>query len=134
MPQLLIQKRSYGSVKVFWLDRDRAIAQLKKSAEKVLSEKSEVISAILFGSMAENRATPGSDADILILLDCSKDRFMDRPRSYQGYFDGIGIPVELFCYTMQEARRIPSAKRAMDTGLILKSRSGAEIKIPDQPE
>jgi predicted nucleotidyltransferase len=115
----LIQKKSYGSVRVFWLDRERALSVLRGQAKKLLEERNEVRAVVLFGSLAENRATPGSDADILIVLSSSEERFIDRPLSYQPYFEEVGLPVDLFCYTEEEVGRIPSAKKALGSGMKL---------------
>ncbi len=115
----LIQKKSYGSVRVFWLDRERAVSVLRDRARELVRERNEVRSVILFGSLAEDRATPGSDADILIVLSSSEERFIDRPLSYQPYFEDVGLPVDIFCYTEEEAGRIPSAKKALESGMKL---------------
>jgi len=57
-----IVERSYGSVKVFYIDRERLINDLKKWAEKV-SKLFNVSEIILFGSIAKGNATPGSDEE-----------------------------------------------------------------------
>jgi len=118
MPSL-IQKRSYGSVKVFWLDRDRAVSLLRERAERLVRERKDVLAVILFGSLAEGRATPGSDADILILLRSSDVRFIDRSLVFSSYFDHAGMPVEIFCYTEEEAGSVPMARKARESGLVL---------------
>ncbi len=35
------------------------------------------------------------------------------------YFEDVGLLVDLFCYTEEEIGRIPSAKRALESGLEL---------------
>jgi predicted nucleotidyltransferase len=118
----VIRTRSFGSAKVFWLDRDEALRRLHEAAERAIRDRAEIRSIRLFGSLAEDRAVPGSDADVLILLERSERRWIDRPLDFIGYFEGVGMPVELFCYTEQEAKRTPLARRALEHGLPLARR------------
>lgn len=118
----VIRTRSFGSAKVFWLDRDEALRRLHDAAGRVLAERPDVLAIHLFGSLADGRAVPGSDADVLILLERSERRWIDRPLDYIGYFEGVGMPVELFCYTTEEADRTPLAARALEHGTLLARR------------
>lgn len=121
-----MRKESYGSVTVFWLDRDEVRRRLGEAAVEVVEARPEVRAVYLFGSLAEDRAVPGSDADLLILLTSSHRRWMDRPLEYDGAFKGMGMPVELFCYTVEEAARVPLARRALQTGTRL---AGVEVSL-----
>ncbi len=114
-----MHKRCYGSVKVFWLDRDKAIEQLRSIAERIKREKPEVSAIYLFGSLAEGRATPRSDADLIILLKTSREKFLDRPLAFMEYFSSFSLAVDLFCYTEQEAEKNPFVKRALEGALKL---------------
>jgi len=118
----VIRTRSFGSAKVFWLDRDEALRRLHEAAERAIHDRPEIRSIRLFGSLAEGRTVPGSDADVLILLERSERRWIDRSLDYIGYFEDVGMPVELFSYTEQEAKRTPLARRALDRGLVLAQR------------
>lgn len=81
----------------------------------------------LFGSLAEGRAVPGSDADVLVILSPAEGRWFDRPLGLLPVFDDVGLPVELFCYSPEEAERVPLARHAMSHGLLLAgSGAGAE--------
>lgn len=122
MPSV-IRTRSFGSAKVFWLDREAALDGLRKAAERALAEHAEIVAVYLFGSLAEGRAVPGSDADVLVLLERSDLRWMDRPLRYGRAFEDVGLPVELFCYTRGEAERVALARRALASGVLLASRS-----------
>ncbi len=60
------------------------------------------------------------------------DRFSVQARYPNGWetgsphrpaFDGIGLPVEVFCYTREEAERVPLARRALAGGVLLAGRS-----------
>ncbi len=105
--QSVIQKKSYGSVKVFWLNKELLKKRIQKAARKVLSKNSDVEQVILFGSLAEDRATVFSDADILIIVNNSTKRFIDRPLDFVEYFQNIGIEVDLFVYTRKEIEQKP---------------------------
>ncbi|MDQ7850022.1 MAG: HEPN domain-containing protein [Armatimonadota bacterium] len=118
----VVQSRSYASVKVFWLNSGEALARLRAAAEKLLAEQGDVAAVYLFGSLSEDRAVPGSDADLLILLERSQRRLLDRAEEFSRYFSGIGMPVELFCYTREEAERIRLARAANDRGILLAGR------------
>lgn len=86
-------------VKVFRINKEEIVAKLKVWAEKISQDKN-VLAVALFGSFAKNEYTPASDADILIILKESKDRFDNRiphfiPRK-------VGISVDVFPYTIEE--------------------------------
>ena len=119
----LVRKASYGSVTAFWLDRAELRRELDAAARALLEARTDVVAVYLFGSAAEGRAAPGSDADVLVLLERSDRRWMDRPLEFSAYFDGCGIGVDLFCYTVEEAERVPFARRALDRGVLLAGRA-----------
>ncbi|MFQ5585206.1 MAG: nucleotidyltransferase domain-containing protein [Thermodesulfobacteriota bacterium] len=106
-------------MKVFWLNREEIISTLIKSAGGLIVARDDVKGVFLFGSLAEERAIPGSDADILIVLKSSEKRLLDRPVEFYKYFENAGIAVDLFCYTEEEVESIPIAKKAMQNGLCL---------------
>lgn len=111
-----MQKRSYGSVTVFWLDRARAVRELEDRARRLRAERSEVERVVLFGSLAEGRAVPSSDADVLVLARGRLPRLHERGAPYEPYFARLGIPVDLFVYTPEEAERVPLARQALRQG------------------
>lgn len=119
----ILQRRSYGSVNVVWLDRLEAARRVREAGRNLVMEHPEVIGVYLFGSLAEGRAVPGSDADILILLGRSECRWIDRPLGFYPYFQNVGIGVDLFCYTVEEVDRTPLARRALKGGILLAGRS-----------
>lgn len=111
-----MRKRSYGSVDVFWLDREEALSRLEQAARVAVDRWPEVEEIHLFGSLAEDRAVPGSDADVLIVLSGSDQPWVDRPARYRDAFSDVGVPVELFCYTRAELTENPLARRAHAAG------------------
>ena len=66
--QFTMQSRSSGTVRLFWLDRAQVLARLTAAIERMVSEYPEVDQVVLFGSLARGDALPGSDADLLVLL------------------------------------------------------------------
>ncbi|MDR7417118.1 MAG: nucleotidyltransferase domain-containing protein [Armatimonadota bacterium] len=117
-----MERRSYGSVRVYWLNREEAWRRLEEAARRVVEERPEVKAVVLFGSLAEGRAVPGSDADLLLLLRSSDRPWMERPSEYLPYFEGIGLPLDLFCYTEEEVEQVPLARHALSRGRRLAGR------------
>lgn len=104
-----VQRRSSGSVKIAFLDRNQAIAELKERSQELLCRDTQVLTVALFGSLARGQALPSSDADILIVLKShSKSRWFDRIPEYHEAFRGTALPVETFPYTVEEMIRLHS--------------------------
>jgi len=120
MPSV-IQKKSYNSVKVFWLNKDQLDINIIKAVNNLVHNHQEVKKVILFGSIAENRGLPSSDVDILIVVKESKYRFLDRALYFQSYFEDIGLGVDLFVYTEEEIEKntIPLVSSVIKKGKIL---------------
>lgn len=120
MPSV-IQKKSYNSVKVFWLNKELLETNILNAVNTLVDNRLEVKKVILFGSIAENRGLPSSDVDILIVVKESKDRFLDRALCFQSYFEDVGLGVDLFVYTEEEITKhnIPLVNSAMKKGKIL---------------
>lgn len=100
---------------VWSLDRDLAIRELTRLARALAAVRPEVADVVLFGSLATGLAAPGSDADLLIVLRDSADRFPQRIPVYAPFFDAAPLPCEVFPYTLAEIermKRVPSPVRA----------------------
>ena len=121
MPRSVIRKQSFGTVKVFWLDRSLLKSRIMQAVTKLSREHEAVVQVVLFGSVACDRAIPSSDADILVVVRESDTPFLDRASLFRGYFSDIGVGVDLFVYTQQEvaSSRIPVAVTALRTGIEL---------------
>lgn len=109
------------SVRVFKLNNEELIIKLKSWAES-FSHNKDVVGIILFGSLAKKEATPASDADIVILLRDSKERFDDRIPHFLP--KKIGINVDVFPYTIEEFHSLLKekwgvAKEALENGILL---------------
>ncbi|GAB6876227.1 nucleotidyltransferase domain-containing protein [Thermaerobacter litoralis] len=113
-------------VKVWKLDRNAVLGQLRSWAAGLLEQDRTVQAVVLFGSMARGDATAHSDVDVLIVLDRSNLPFHRRmPIPYPP----LDRPVELFPYTMAEVATmlregwgmaVPAARE----GLVLADRDG----------
>lgn len=117
MARSAVLERSYGSVKTFWLDKEYIQGQLDKVINTLRADPN-VVRVVLFGSFAGNRAVPGSDVDILIVLRSDTRRFIDRITHYMDFFSDVGIAVDIFPYTIHELDN-PVAKVALATGKVL---------------
>ncbi len=98
-----VHRKSYGSVKVVWLDRDRLVRDIASAVKTLAEAHPEMTRAILFGSAASGRATPASDVDLVLVVDDTDERFIERPGKYLPHFDGLGLGVDIVVYTAREA-------------------------------
>lgn len=121
----LVRKESYGSVTIYWLDREAARQQIQAAAQQLIAARPEVVAVYLFGSLARNNATPRSDADILIVL-CESNQpvWFKRAVDYFPYFDTVEMPVELFCYTLELPRKAV-ARNALQYAVLM---AGTDIR------
>ena len=93
-------KKSYGSVQVTWLDRDAVLESTRQAVAALAAHRPEIDQVILFGSMARGDAVPGSDVDLLMVLESSDRAFLERISLYRP--SGIPVGVDVFPYTRQE--------------------------------
>ena len=114
-----VHERSYGSVKVYWLDLEALIEALRAIAARLASFHPEIARVVLFGSVADCTATPPSDADLLLVVRGAKEPWHQRLAPYQAHFADLAFPVDLFVYTPEEVKRLPLARRAAEEGLDL---------------
>jgi predicted nucleotidyltransferase len=120
MPSFIAEESS-NSAKVFWLDQESLLREIRKIARQVGDKNENILKIVLFGSLAEKRAVPGSDADILIVLREDAKPFIDRMAEWLEKFP-LDFPVEIFPYTEAELGN-PVACQAMPTGITLFERS-----------
>ena len=124
-----MQTRSYGSVKVIYLDRPAVLTATRKAVEKLAQKRPEVQKVILFGSMARGDAVPGSDVDLLVVVTESDRSFLDRIAEYR--LSGIPVSVDVFAYTQQEFAKMLEdgnglIRQALAEGKLLFDRSGVK--------
>ncbi len=128
LPSVFV-KRSCGSSKVTYLDRGKAVEQLRLLGQRLIDARPNVLEVRLFGSLARMEAVPGSDADILIVLDSHPlPRWFDRIPEFSGAFADTDMPVELFPYTRDELEQLEESGSGLTgaarAGMLLGSRPG----------
>lgn len=104
---------------------------ISKSWAENIARHKNIIAVILFGSLAKNGATPASDADILILLKDSKERFDNRIPNFIP--EKIGLGVDVFPYTLEEFHSSLKnnwgiAREAITEGILLYKNRDIEIE------
>jgi predicted nucleotidyltransferase len=83
-----------------FVDPEAVREALRACAERLLEHRTEVQAVHLFGSFASNRATPRSDADILVeIRDRSAPLKDDILTEAAGLFLEAPVPVDLFVMT-----------------------------------
>jgi predicted nucleotidyltransferase len=95
-----------NGVKVRFLDRNELLPRLVAVAQQLLESRAEVIEVSLFGSLARGNYAPGSDADIYILLREDTRKLTDRIPEFLDYFSKVGVPIEVFPYTLEEVEKM----------------------------
>jgi predicted nucleotidyltransferase len=91
---------SSPSVKVTFTNKDQILKALEDLIEEWTRKYPEIEQVILFGSFARGDYFPGSDVDVLILLNTSNKPFLNRiveflPRSFP-------VDIDVFPYTLEE--------------------------------
>jgi predicted nucleotidyltransferase len=117
------------SVRVFRLDRPKAIVRLRERARDVLARRPDVLEVRLFGSLARGDARPGSDADLFVVLGDGAGPFLDRLPGLAREFGGVGIGCDVVAFTLSESRALRDrgdcfARAVFDEGLCLARRDG----------
>jgi len=118
--QSFVREESLNSVRVFWLEQDQLIKKIRNVARKIGKNNPNVKKIILFGSLAEKRGVPGSDADILIILEKDDTPFINRIAEWLDKFS-LDFPLEVFPYTEKELQN-SIAQKALKSGTILYTR------------
>lgn len=94
--------------------------RLRERARRLNKENPQVEKILLFGSIAQRTATPGSDADVCVILKEDHRRFIDRIPDFSEYFSNMGIGVDVFPYTVEEIKKgIPVVRAALKNGIVL---------------
>lgn len=111
-------------VRVFRFERTDVLERLRACAERLLRDRSDVLAVWLFGSLARGRASPGSDADLMIIVRDGAGPFLDRSESLAPYFRNVGVGCDVLVYTESEIDRLqrggPSlARTALREGVLL---------------
>lgn len=99
---------SSDTVRVSFLDGPKTIEELRKRAQELVEQDHQVVEVLLFGSLVVGNYAPGSDADLIIVLDRGEGRPLDRIVPYLRHFLKAPVPVDVFAYTQQELERMAS--------------------------
>ena len=116
--------RSSTSAETSFLDGKTAIAYLRRAAEKLLQEHEQVREVLLFGSLAQGNYAPGSDADLLMVLEQDDRSLLERIAEFLGAFLEAPLPVEMFPFTQAEMQRNHFAQSCFRQGVSLARRRG----------
>lgn len=95
-----------SGVRVRFLNLNEILPRLMTRAKQLLVSRTDVLEVSLFGSLVRGNYAPGSDADIYILLRDDSRRFIDRIPEFLDHFSGVGLPVEVFPYTVEEVKKM----------------------------
>jgi len=102
-----VRRKSCGSVRITFLDRDRAVEEVRQAAQALVRRDRNVLAVGLFGSLARGEALPSSDADVLVVLaQHPQSRWFDRIPEYAAHFEATSLPVEVFPFTREELVRL----------------------------
>jgi predicted nucleotidyltransferase len=105
--------------KAKFLDKNKVINKLSKLSLKAKTKNKNITKIVLFGSLVNNTYTGTSDADLLIILQKNKHRFLDRIPEFAFLFLDAPVSVDIFPYTEDEIELVPFAKKAVSEGIIL---------------
>jgi len=101
----MLRVRSFDSVKVISLERDKLLTRLEQIARKIVTERREVKEVRLFGSLARGDQVGTSDVDILIILENDLVySHLEQVRAYYPYFD-LPIGVDILLLSGEEIQR-----------------------------
>lgn len=131
------RRRFLSGVKVTFLKREPLLVKLKERARKLLASYPRAREVGLFGSLVRGNYGPGSDADLLVILEADARRFVDRIPEFLEHFSGLGIAVDVFPYTVAEIQAMQDEgfiRTVLAERLVLSHRSnGVETEEPVAP-
>lgn len=114
-------------MKVTFLESGAVRNNVARRVAALAGKRREIERVLLFGSLATDRAVPGSDADLLVILSRSDLPFLARIPLYVP--EGCGIAVDVFPYTQAEVAQM----RASDHPLIVRAlKEGVEVYVSDE--
>ena len=122
-----------SGVRVRFLNRDDVLPRLVSLARRLLESRADVLQVSLFGSLARGNHAPGSDADLFVLLEKDTRRFIERVPEFLKHFSGIGLPIEVFPYTLEEISEMQDdffLKTIQREKIVLAERAKIEPEAP----
>ena len=94
--------RSLSSSGIVFLDREQALADMRRVIATLVARRAGIREVWLFGSLARGNATARSDADFLIVVDQDERRPMDRSPEFLLLLEGLGRPADVLVLTTAE--------------------------------
>lgn len=95
-----MQHQSSHFVKITYFDKEIVWNALKQFVRELVKNNPEIEKILLFGSFAKGESVPGSDIDLLIVLNASDKSFLNRMAKYMP--DKFPVSVDVFPYTRKE--------------------------------
>jgi len=122
-------------VQVTFLDRHELLRALREVVLGLPGTHPELESVVLFGSVARGEAVPGSDVDLLLILERCDLPWMERLVRY-AVSRVAGVAVEVFPYTRAEIERMEAEsnwfiRQALREGVVLYERSAGRTAAPE---
>ena len=102
------------------LDYDAVVARLRRAVEDELASRPEVREVVLIGSLSRGDWSARSDADLVVIVDQADEPVVPFRASEYVPRGRIGVPVDVFVYTPEEAAGWGPRYRAdVEQGIIL---------------
>jgi uncharacterized protein len=98
-----MRESSSPSVKVTFTNRDQILIALKNLIQEWAQQHPELEQVILFGSFARGDYFPGSDVDVLLILENSDQPLLYRIRKFLPTH--FPVDIDVFPYTRHEIER-----------------------------
>ena len=122
-----------STVSVTWFDSEAVWRAVRTHARALAVRYPEIEEILVFGSLVRGTAVPGSDVDLLIVLERSDRPFLDRvPAFLPGAFP---CGVDVFPYTRAEVDRMRGEGNALIAAALREGRAvfrrGASAASPD---
>jgi uncharacterized protein len=99
-----MREPSSPSVKVTFTNREQILKALKNLIQEWTQQHPELEQVILFGSFARGDYFPGSDVDVLLILEKSDQPVLNRIREFLPTH--FPVDIDIFPYTRDEIQRI----------------------------
>jgi predicted nucleotidyltransferase len=98
-----MRKPSSPSVKVTFTNREQILTALENLIQEWTQQHPELEQVILFGSFARGDYFPGSDVDVLLILESSDQPLLNRIRKFLPTH--FPVDIDVFPYTQDEIER-----------------------------
>ncbi len=97
-------EKSSSFVRVVFADKGEVFRQLRRFVTELRRTRPEVERVGLFGSYATDTFGPASDVDLLIILQQSSKRFLDRIPDFIP--ENLTVSCDVFPYTSEEVEKM----------------------------